>query len=373
MRRAAGPEVTPPRDGPPAEVEATDLAAVPLRRLVVAGPLVRVRLQPGDRPLVSAGDALLPGAPLLERLRDAGLVQVAAGAIEPDGAAGGAAPGPAVGREPQPGDRVDALEVTAGRLGRRGRERRAVGELLYAVDGHWRMAAGDHRQAVESPVAGIVRAVRPGIAIELALSGDGLPGAVASGEAARGRLELAGGPDAELRPGELDVGLAGTVLVVGSRVDAETLTRARAMGVRAVVAGGIGSADLRGLAASEARQRASLHELPPFAVLALEGYLRRSIASPVMVLLAALAGREVAVMTDPPLLVFDGADLALPDRDPAWIRVARGPLAGREGRWSGRAGLRRFGAGVQLEAGFVRLAPGGHPAVVPLADLQRFG
>ena len=39
-------------------------------------------------------------------------------------------------------------------------------------------------------------------------------------------------------PGGLDVGLAGTIIVVGTRLDAETLTRARAMGVRGVIVGG---------------------------------------------------------------------------------------------------------------------------------------
>jgi hypothetical protein len=46
-------------------------------------------------------------------------------------------------------------------------------------------------------------------------------------------------------------------------------------------------------------------------------------------------------------------------------------MAGREGRWAGPAGPRRFGAAVHLEAGFVRFDDG-PPTPVPLADLERF-
>ena len=60
---------------------------------------------------------------------------------------------------------------------------------------------------------------------------------MALGGPSRGRLHIAAGSDGELRSGGLDVGLAGTILVVGSRIDAETLTRARAMGVRGIVVG----------------------------------------------------------------------------------------------------------------------------------------
>ena len=85
---------------------------------------------------------------------------------------------------------------------------------------------------------------------------------------------------ARLRPGSLDVGLAGAILVVGSRVDAETLTRARAMGLRGIIVAGLAGKDRRDFLASEARQRASLHRLPTFAVLVLDGAVRRQIAGP---------------------------------------------------------------------------------------------
>jgi hypothetical protein len=183
-------------------------------------------------------------------------------------------------------------------------------------------------------------------------------------------LEIVADADADLRPAALDVGRAGAIVVAGSRVDAEALTRARAMGVRGIVAASIATRDLRDIAASEARQRASLQPLPPFALLLLEGHLRTPIASPVMAVLAALAGREVAIVDDPPLVLFDPPAEPLPAVPPDLVRVRHGPSAGREGRWIGPAGRRRFAAAVHLDAGFVDL--GDEVVAVPLSDLERF-
>ena len=100
--------------------------------------------------------------------------------------------------------------------------------------------------------------------------------------------------------------------MVGSRIDAETLTRSRAMGIRGIVVAGLASKERRDFLASELRQRAALHRLPPYAVLVLDGAVRRPLSSPVMGVLRALAGREVAIVDDPPALVFDQPDLDLP-------------------------------------------------------------
>jgi hypothetical protein len=153
-------------------------------------------------------------------------------------------------------------------------------------------------------------------------------------------------------------------------VDAETLTRARAMGIRGIVAAGVATRDLRDIAASEARQRASLQSLPPFAILVLEGNLRARIASPVMAILVALAGHDVAIVGDPPLLLFDPPPDGIPVPPADLVRIRHGSAAGHEGRWAGPAGRRRFAAGVHLEAGFVATDRG--VLVVPMADLERF-
>ncbi len=331
---------------------ATGVDLVALRPLVVAPIEARFALRPGDRVLVSVGDQVAAGMPIAERLRDAHLVEV-------DGDLGDA----------RPGDRWSG-ELPR-RPGAHGHGRSASGELLFASGGRSRIATGEHDEPIESPIDGVVADVRPGIGIVVRASGPGLAAVDALGGPSRGTLTIATGPDGELRPGAVDAAASGRVLVVGSRVDAETLTRARAMGVRGIVVAGLAGKERRDYLGSEARQRAALHRLPPFAVLVLDGALRRPIASPVMAVLAALSGREVGIVADPPRLVFEGSATDLPAPDPGWVRARSGPLAGREGRWAGLAGVRRFDAGTHLEAGLVRFDDAA-PVPVPLADLERY-
>ena len=230
---------------------------------------------------------------------------------------------------------------------------------------------GDHRDAVTSPVGGAVHDVRPGAEIVLRTAGLSLGGAFAAGSASHGRLELATDPFGDLRPGGIDVGRAGSILVVGTRIDAEALTRARAMGVRGIIVASLPGKELRDFQASERRQRAALHPAPPFGVLILEGATRRRIPSPVVALLERLEGRDVSLLVDPPALVFDAHDLELPALAPDWVRVRSGPNAGVEGRVLGLTGLRRFAANVMLDAAWVQLDD--DAAVdLPIGDLERF-
>ena len=323
-----------------------DVRLVPARRLVIAPVDVRFGLLPGDRPLVSTGDSVVVGAPIVERLRDSRLDELEV----------------VTSADPRPGGRW------AGQPGR-GEDRGPVGELMFEWHDRWRVAAGDIADSVESPFAGIVREVRPGTGITIRAAGRGIRGVVALGGPTRGRLRA--GADGELRSGGLDVGSAGTILVVGSRVGAETLTRARAMGVCGVVVAGLSSKERRDFLASEARQRAALHRLPPVAVLILDGAARRPLAGAVRAVIGALAGHEVAIVTDPPMLVFDLPNLVIPAPPADLVRIRAGSLSGREGRFVQAIGRRRFPGGVHLEAGIVHL-PDGTDAAVPLGDLERF-
>lgn len=318
------------------ETAARDLGLVSARRLIDGPAEITFSLTPGDRALVAAGETVVAGAPIVERIRDAQLIDRVV-------------PGSA---DPRPGGRV------------------AEGELLFAWHDRWRVAGGEVTETLDSPITGIVRDVRPGSAIVIQASGRALHGIVALGGPTRGRLHVAAGSDGELRSGGLDVGLAGTILVVGSRIDAETLTRARAMGVRGIVVGGLASKERRDFSASERRQRAALHRLAPYAVLVLEGATRRPMPSPVMNVLHALAGKEVAIVGDPPMLVFD-SEIDVPTPRADFVCVRGGPLGGREGTWAGIVGPRRFAGGVHLEAGAVRFDDGTVTAV-PLGDLERF-
>jgi hypothetical protein len=335
------------------------LALVPARRMFDPAPEARFELGPGDRILVDPGDAVMPGLELAERQRDPRLDD-----------------GPPVA-EPEQSD-TPALQAgdwwpgdghEAGGPLRRRQPRTAPGELLHPAEGRWRIAAGGHVDPLECPAPGTVAEAIPGRGLTVRLAGRALAGRFAAGIPARGRLERVSG-ETGLR-GALDVGRAGAILVVDGRVDSEAIIRARATGVRGVIASGLAGKDQRDLQASEARQRASLQPLAPFAVLILDGTVRRPIPSPIATLFAALEGAEVAIVVDPPLLVFDAALASAAPPPPDWVRVTGGELAGREGRWLGPAGLRRFGAGVHLESGRIALGDG-EIATVAIADLERF-
>ncbi len=330
------------------------LDEIALRRLVVTDLETSVPLPPGDRPLVERGASVLPGDALLEHVRDRRVDEVEVRAGDGDRPPAGSRWAPVPGR-------------------RRRADHPADGELLAPVPGkatRWRLVTGEHRAQVVSSVAGVVVEVRSGAEIRLRVDGLALRGAFAAGASARGRLELATDPFGDLRPGGIDVGRTGSILVVGSRIDAEALTRARAMGVRGIVVASLAGKDLRDFQASERRQRAALHVPEPFGVLALDGALKRQIATPVTALLERLAGREVALLVDPPALVFEGAGIELPAIDPDWVRVRSGPNAGAEGRVLELVGLRRFASGVHLEA--ARVALDGEPPIeIPLGDLER--
>ncbi len=254
-----------------------------------------------------------------------------------------------------------------------GRGRDHDGELLARLPGRrerWRLVTGQHRDVVESPMPGEITAVQPAAEIRVRAAGPALRGVFAAGSATRGRLEIATDPSGELRAGGIDVGSAGSILVVGARIDAEALTRARAMGARGIVVATLPGKELRDFEASERRQRASLHALAPFGVLVLDGAVRRPIAGPVAAILERMAGSEVALLVDPPALVFDADPGDLPVPGPDWVRIRSGANAGLEGRVVAMLGARRFAAGVVTEA--ARVAIEGQPAVdVPVGDLER--
>ena len=337
----------------------TGLDLVVPRPLLVSHVTVSLPLGVGDRILVRAGDAVAAGTPLVERMRDVALVEASPSGRRRGSNASDHGTGHEAGASTS---RSGAWYAAANG---------DMGELVAKVAGTWRMARGTPSDILEAPVDGVVSTIRAGMALDFAPGGPAVPGVFVAGGPARGRLEIASGPEGELRPAAIDVGRAGTILVVGSRVDAETLIRARAMGVRGVIVAGLSEKDVRDLAASDSRQQAGFHAPPPFAVLVLDGAVRRPISGPVMAVLGASSGREVTIVGDPPCLLL-GPDAPVPPAlDPMQVRVAHGLSAGREGTWLGLAGPRRFRAGIHLDAGLVGF--GDEPAeTFPLADLERY-
>ncbi len=325
-------------------------------------PLLRFRLHPADRPVAEAGSRLIPGDALLERARDPFVTEIRR-----------ASSAEAV----KPGELVRPPERQGSR-GRRGAHFEGTGRALYQSPGRPLLAAvGRQHELIASPVHGTVERIDAG-AIVVRAVGVGIPAIAAAGDPAVGRLVLAvSGPDAELRASTLDVGASGAILVAGGRVDVEALTRARAMGVRGVITGGLVGKDLRGYRSSEARQRAGLQPASAFGLLVLDGYGRRPIPGPIWECLVAAEGSQVGISVDPPMLVLE-ADSALPPIDPDRVRVTAGRHLGREGRFIAPLGPMRQAAGLYQQAVLVALdaVAGGQPAErvsIPAADLERFG
>ena len=379
----AAPPVEPAATAPArASLMPPEFLRIPGRRILIVSPTVQIRLAPGDRALVSPGQTVTAGTPIAERTCDPEFVEVGRlnrpeqrngkGNGNGGGNGGGSGSPQERRRPPVPGKWWVGGDDRRGKNARREAPRRVAGTLLYEIGGRWSAAAGDRHEKVESPTTGVITEAANCIGVSMKVNGVAIPAAVAGGQPTRGYLDVPRLIDGELRDAALDVGRSGAIIVAGGRVSAEALTRARAMSIRGMVAGSLGQAELRDLAASDARQRAGVHTVPPFGVLGLDGHQRRPIASPILALMAALAGREVAIITDPPLLVFDVMDVPLPDLPPDWVRVRSGTHAGREGRWLGSAGLFRFRAGIHLEAANVRLGDDLEPTVIALADLERF-
>ncbi|HEV8516493.1 MAG TPA: hypothetical protein VGQ47_02490 [Candidatus Limnocylindrales bacterium] len=324
-------------------------------------PIAWFALQPADRPIAEPGQRLIAGDPLLERVRDPTVSE----ARLPESAQG-----------LSPGEPVRRGEAIAG-SGRRAIRFEAGGRVLYeAPRRHLRVAVGTHHEILYSPIAGFVEGITPG-GIGVRCDGLGVSGVAAAGDPAGGRLVVAvPGPEAELRSTAIDVGAAGTVLVGGSRVDVEALTRARAMGVRGIVTGGLMAKDLKGFLQSEARQRAGLQPSSVFGVVVLDGYGRRPIPRPVWDALREAEGQEVGLVIDPPMLVLPpGVPIGRPRQ--TQVRVTAGDHVGRQARFVRYLGLRRQPGGLYQPSALIELEPTdpeGTPerAVVPLADLERW-
>lgn len=327
------------------------LELVPARALLVSRPRVRLGLQPGDRVTAVVGEAVRVGEVVAERIRDPRLVEAT---VPRAGADQGI---------PLPGTWLPGEHARAGR-----RLGAPAGELLFEHAGRRRLATGPHPDRLYAPADGRVVDVEPGVALVLEIDGPGLAAIELLGEPHWGRLVLL--PEESDPRLALDVALAGAVVVLPGRVDAEALARARAMGIHGAVVASLAERDRRDLAASAARQQAGLHRLAPFGVLVLGGYLRRAYAAAVWSVLGAASGAVVGLVGDPPLLLIP-AERELPLPEPDRILVRGGAEAGREGRWLGPGGIRRVRGGITAETGLVALDDG-RTVAIPIGELERF-
>jgi hypothetical protein len=331
----------------------------------VVDPMVAIRLRVGDQPLVLEGDRVEPGTALLEKARDATVVEV------PDqGTIAGIAAGTLLSAQ-----QLQAIADTRGPV----RLSDHVRVVFHGPDHKARLAVGHRTVTVGSPVRGVVEHVSAN-AIGIRVEGLGVSGKVAWGMPVQGPLQIgAASPDAELRAQAINVDAAGAIIVTGARMDIEALTRARAIGVAGIICGGMVGRELRQLEESDRRQRAAIHAGAAFALLTLDGYGRRPIPGPTWDVLVAAAGRQVGLVPDTRIAVIGGDPeplLAVAAREPGTVRIAGTDAAGAEGRLVGLAGPLRRPGGLYQPAGFVEtVAAADSPRrrAVALADLERLG
>jgi hypothetical protein len=212
-------------------------------------------------------------------------------------------------------------------------------------------------------------------AIEIRVAGALVTGIGGSGGAVHGELKVAvHEPGEELRATAIDIGSTGRILVGGSRASAETLTRARAMGVAGIVLGGVLDKELRDFEAIQQRRREVGGDRGEFAVVMLEGFGKVGLDPALFDWFRAHDGRTASLFGDAARLYVYDADAppARRTRARAGDRVIahRRPYAGQGGML-----LRELpaafvtDAGVRAAAGVVRFEDG-RVAVVPMANLE---
>jgi hypothetical protein len=228
------------------------------------------------------------------------------------------------------------------------------------------------------PIVGHVRGEVSGVdedGIEIRIAGALLRGIDGSGGAVHGELRVAvHDPADELRAGAIDVSATGRILVGGSRASAETLTRARAMGVAGIVLGGVLDKELRDFEAIQRRRHQSGGSRGDFAIVLLEGYGKVGLDPGTFAWLRAHEGRMASCFGEEArLYVYDA------DPPPARRALPRAGdrVIGHRRPHAGRAGElvrilddpRATPAGVTARSALVRFEDGS-AAIVPLANLE---
>lgn len=303
---------------------------------------VATRAMVGD--LVRAGDTIAAGTTLGSPIRVAGAR--------------------ALGLTPPDFDRVMRVpvgaEVTRGTvLARTGR--RFARAAIAPVDGRvlHRTASGD---LFVAPVTGrwSVRSAMDGMVVRsddgaVTVEGDAwaLGGIAGYGPDAIGDLYV--GVDApmdELAPTRIDVRLRDRIVVGGTRVAAEAITRAHACGVSGLVAGGVPAGGLRVVYGDDvgARGQSAADDRPT--VLCLLGFGSAPLPLPVHLGLVALSGRRAAIHTaSARLIVFAPADVPVGDAGAPEILLAGdfGAVRPFEGEAS-FAGPMRFPSEIDADA-----------------------
>lgn len=331
----------------------------------------RVRLPVGAVPLVEEGHAVEPAEVLATRRPPGAGAAIGVASVLRRPAAAAAACLVA-----RPGTVLEAGELLATDGHRR--EVRVPSDCLFLgydpADGVALVAPLLGTEPIVGHVRGEVAHVDPE-AIEIRVAGARIAGVGGSGRAVHGELRVAvHGPADELRASAIDIGTTGRILVGGSRASAETLTRARAMGVAGIVLGGVLDKELRDFEATQRRRRETGGEQGDFAILLVEGYGKVGLDPDLFAWFAAHEGRVASLFgASAALYVYDAspppARRTLP-RAGDRVIAHRRPYAGRSGELVRLLpGLHATPAGLATRGAIVRFDDG-LTVTVPLANLE---
>ena len=255
----------------------------------------------------------------------------------------------------------------------RGRQVRVAEACIYLGydldDGSAMIAPLSGSEPVLGHVRGEVISLEPE-AIELRVAGALVAGVGGSGSAVHGELRIAvHEPAEELRASAIDVSATERIVVGGSRASAETLTRARAMGVAGIVLGGVLDKELRDFEATQRRRREVGGVRGDFAVILLEGYGKVGFDPGLFAWFRTHEGRMASLFGEAArLYVYDAGPPPLRrvlPRPGERVIAHRRPHAGQGGelvRVLDR--LHAFASGVVGRAALVRFEDG-HTAIVP--------
>lgn len=336
----------------------------------MSGAVHRVPLPPGAEPTVDVGDEVSADAVLAVRRALGAPVAIDAARVlrrRPTEVATRIMVGS--------GDRVaagDALAAAGHRV-----VRSPVSGIFMAasrVDGTLLVAPFGDEEPVVGHVAGRVRAVeRRSISIEV--PGAMLRGIAGSGEAVHGELVVAvHEPAEELRAAAIDVAKAGRIVVGGSRASAETLIRARAMGIAGIVLGGVLDKELRDFESIQRRRREMGGMTGAFSLILVEGFGKVGFDPPLFEWLRRQSGRMASLFGAERTLYVHEASPP-PERRPLPLvggRVVahRRPFAGRSGALVAVLDdLHAAPSGIPARMALVRFDDG-RLAPVPLANLE---
>ena len=245
---------------------------------------------------------------------------------------------------------------------------------LSVADGSVLIAPLGDEEPVIGHLRGRVRAIDSG-SITLEVPGVAVRGVGGTGDAVHGELVIAvHDAEEELRAAAIDVGATGKIVVGGSRASAETLTRARAMGVAGIVLGGVLDKELRDFEAIQRRRREIGGLTGSFGVVLLEGFGKVGIDPQRFAWFRAHAGRMASLFGAEGLLYVHDASPA-PGRR-TLPQVGERVIAHRR-PFQGRAGvlvaelddLHAAPSGIPTRMGLVRFEDG-RLAPVPLANLE---